>query len=334
MSPSELMSLIMSRFKTGNKRTIFVEASPGVGKTEIAYQAAKKLGIGFKAIHAPLMQPEDYGFPVISQDRGNVTFIVSKEKFPVVGSDSPETGILLIDELSQCDNNGQKILAQFINEREIHGQRLKDGWIIVATGNRTTDRAGANRMLSHLRDRVTTVQLDVSLDDWTTWALNNGMKPELIAFIRFRPNLLNEFNSQLEINPSPRSWAKGVNPDIGVIDHSLEFEVFKGEVGEGPAAEFLSFVKIYRNLPSVDVILLNPATADMPSDPATLYALCGALSVRATKDNFGRIMTYVDRMPPEFSVLFVSIAIRRCPEIQNSQDFIKWASTNGKALLT
>lgn len=334
MRPSQLKELIAARFRAGIKRPIHVESSPGIGKTQIAAQAAKELGIEFRAIHAPLMQPEDYGFPVISNDKTTVDFIVSKAKFPVEGSECADSGILLIDELSQSDNSTQKIIANLLQEREIHGQKLKAGWVIITTGNRMTDRAGANRILSHLKNRITTVELEASLDDWTAWALENQVKSEVIAFIRFRPDLLNSFDAQSEVNATPRSWVEGVSASLGAVDSTLELEVFKGDIGEGPAAEFCGFLKIYRKLPNPDAILLNPTTAEIPNDPATLYALVGALAHKTTAQNFNRAMTYVGRMAPEFTVLYVRDAIRRKPEIQATKEFIQWASGDGAKLLS
>jgi len=346
MKPSEFKSIIKARHLANLKRAIMVESSPGIGKTQICAQVAAELGIGFKAIHAPLLQPEDYGFPVIAADRSNVSFIVSREKFPVVGSDCPESGILLIDELSQADNSSQKILANLIQERQIHGQRLKEGWTIIATGNRVTDRAGANRLLSHLRNRLTTLELEVSIDDWSQWALSNSVKVEIIAFIRFRPELLNSFDPHAETNPTPRAWVEGVSADLGVVDSAHEFSMFSGAVGAGPAAEFSAFLKLFRKLPSPDVILLDPANAQLPTEPATLYALCGAMANKTTHDNFSRFMTYVGRMSPEFHVLYIRDAIRcktpkngkpcgncnRCAVTQ-SADFIQWASGQGAKVL-
>jgi MoxR-like ATPase len=318
MKPIELKSLIVSRFKALIKRPVHIESSPGLGKTQIAFQVAKELGVGFKAIHAPLLQPEDYGFPVIS----------------IEGSDCEETGIFLIDELPQADNSAQKILANLVQEREIHGRKLKSGWSIITTGNRSTDRAGASRLLSHLKNRLTTVELEASLDDWTQWALTNGVQTEVVAFIRFRPELLNNFDAQAEINPTPRSWVEGVSATLGVVDSALEFPCFKGDVGEGAAAEFVAFLKIFRKLPSVDAIMINPLDVAVPKDPATLYAICGALSAKVGKDSFGRAMQYVNRMPAEFSVLFVRDSLKRNPDIQASSDFIAWASGPGAKLLT
>jgi len=334
MKPSELKKSIAARHKAGIERAIHIKGAPGGGKTEIAGQAAKELGIGYKVIHAPLLQPEDYGFPVIAKERNNVDFVVSSEKFPIEGSDCPDEGILLIDELPQADNSAQKILANLLQAREIHGKKIKKGWTIVSTGNRTTDRAGANQLLSHLKDRVTEIDLDISVDDWTEWALANNIKLEVIGFVRFRPALLSAFDPQQEKSPTPRGWCQGVSAALGVVDPSLEFEFFKGDVGEAAAAEFCGFLKIFRELPSPDAILISPATTAVPTGSSVLYAIAGALAARTTGDNFDRVMTYVSRMPKEFSVLFIREAIRRNKDLQTTTEFIKWSCGPGKKLLT
>jgi hypothetical protein len=335
MRPSELKTAIADLFKAGFRRALYVTASPGVGKTEIAGQVAKELGIGFKVIHAPLLQPEDYGFPVISTDRKNVDFVVSTEKFPLVGSDCPDTGILLIDELPQSDASAQKILANLFSAREIHGKRLKDGWMLVATGNRVTDRAGASRLQSQLANRATQVELEVSIEDWTDWALNNNIKVEVISFIRFRPELLNAFDAQADVNATPRAWAMGVSDVLGSSTPGLEFELFKGAVGEGAAASFTGFLRICRDLPSLDVILMDPLGAPVPDDskPEVCYALCGALAHKTDVKNFGRIMDYMLRLPPEFQALYIKDALKLTKDaITGTKEFIQWATKHGSKL--
>lgn len=335
MKPTEFKELIKAIRNSGSRRALMVESSPGLGKTQIVAQASDELEIGFKAIHAPLLQPEDYGMPVVhGAKKDQLKFIVSAEKFPLEGSDCPESGIFLIDELSQADQSAQKILANLVQEREIHGQKLKAGWTIIATGNRQSDRAGANRILGHLSNRMTRVELEASLDDWTQWALENGVKSEVVAFIRFRPELLTNYDAKNEINATPRAWVEGVSARLGHIPTPLEFAVFSGDVGEGPASELLAFLKIFRTLPNPDAILLNPKKAEVPKEAATLYAITGALVSRVTEVNFGKALEYVKRLPPEFSVLFVKDAMAKCPDVTGTKEFIQWASKEGAALLS
>jgi len=331
MRPSLIASTIESMVAVA--RAMHLEGKPGLGKTQIVRQVADTMGIGFMQLHAPLMQPEDYGMPVVNASRDGVTFVVPTEKFPIEGSNCPERGILLVDELPQADNSGQKILANLIQEREIHGKRLKKGWTIVSTGNRAADRAGANRILSHLRNRMTTLEFEPHLDDWCVWALENDVAPEVVSFIRFRPGLLCDFDPQRDINPTPRAWVEGVSPIIAKVPAEAEFECFKGAVGEGAAAEFVGFLNIFRKLPNPDAVLMNPDTADVPEDGATRYAISGAIAARATDANFERVLTYAKRLPAEFMVLVVRDAIRHNKAIQNTKAFTQWAMKEGAKVL-
>ncbi len=303
-------------------RTLSIEGAPGGGKTTIVHEVAAELDIPCIERHMPTMLVEDFG--ILFPDSEDKLHYKLPDWFPVKGK-APERGILLFDDRNQAGPDLQKVLANICQARTLHGTPMPDGWMVVSTGNRQSDRAGANRVLSHLRNRETVLELETHLDDWTAWAIQNNVKPEVISFIRFRPNLLHDFDPQRDQNATPRAWVDGVSDVLGTVPAEAEFECFKGAVGEGAAAEFVGFVRIFRKLPNPDAILLNPLTADVPQDPATLYALSGALAQRATESNFERVAQYSERMPPEFSVLTVSYACRRDPDLANTQAFTKWS---------
>jgi len=304
------------------QRTVCIEGSPGGGKTTIVHEVAKELDVPIIERHMPTMLVEDFG--ILFPDQGQSLHYKLPDWFPVKGQ-APEAGILLFDDRNQASADLQKVLANICQARTLHGVEMPDGWQVISTGNRQSDRAGANRILSHLRNRETVLELETHLDDSTKWMIDNGVKGEVTSFLRFRPNLLHDFDPQRDQNPTPRSWVEGVSDVLGTVPAEAEFECFKGAVGEGAAAEFVGFVRIWRKLPNPDAILLNPTTADVPKDPATLYALAGAISERATEGNFERVCTYSERMPPEFSVLTVSYACRKKPDLANTQAFTKWS---------
>ena len=322
MRPQTLTATLKSL--VGIKRTVCVEGPPGGGKTTIVQDVAESLGYHYVERHLPTMLVEDFGIPVID---GPTLAYKIPDWFPAKGSsyDDGRGGVLCFDDRNQANADIQKVLANICQARTLHGVPMADGWSVVSTGNRQSDRAGANRVLSHLRNRETVLELETHLDDSTTWMINNDVRPEVVAFLRFRPNLLHDFDAQRDSNPTPRSWVEGVSAILGAVPHEAEYECFKGAVGEGAAAEFTGFMRIYRKLPNPDAILMNPTTADVPSDPATLYALSGALAERASEANFDRLATYTERMPPEFSVLAVSYACRKKPELANTQAFTQWA---------
>jgi len=304
------------------QRTLCIEGSPGGGKTTIVHEVAKELDVPCIERHMPTMLVEDFG--ILFPNGDDQLHYKLPEWFPIKGK-APERGILLFDDRNQANGDLQKVLANICQARTLHGVPMPDGWMVVSTGNKQSDRAGANRVLSHLRNRETVLDFDTHLDDWTSWAIDHNVKPEVVAFIRFRPNLLHDFDPQRDQNATPRSWVEGVSDVLGTVPSEAEYECFKGAVGEGAAAEFVGFVKIFRTLPNPDAILLNPTTSDVPKDPATLYALSGALADRATESNMERVCTYAERMGGDFSVLTVSYAARKKPELTNTQAFTKWS---------
>jgi hypothetical protein len=338
MKPSLIAAVMAARFQShlaGKlKRGMLITGLPGGGKTQITRQVAESLGVGFIAIHAPTMQPEDWGIPVLNQARDSVKFVVPCEKIPFEGDDNwPEHGIVLIDEISQLDNAQQKVVANLFQEREIHGRKVKAGWMFVCTGNPTTARAGANKLLSHLADRVTAYEFEIDMDDLCNWGLANDVAVEVISFWRFKPDLICDFDPHRDKNATPRGWVEGVSATLGNVPPEAEYETFKGDVGEGAAAVFKGYLNVFRKLPNPDAVIMAPMTAEVPDDPATLYALSGAIAHRASKANFDRVLQYANRMPPEFGVLVVRDSIKRCPDVQHTKAFITWASGPGAKIL-
>ena len=304
-------------------RSVAIEGAPGGGKTTIVHEVAESLGLPIVERHMPTMLVEDFGIPYPTDNGFEYKL---PDWFPYKGKTGTENGgVLLFDDRNQANADLQKVLANIQQARTLHGVPLADGWTVISTGNRQSDRAGANRVLSHLRNRETVLEFETHLDDSTSWMIDHGVNPMVVAFIRFRPHLLHDFDPQRDVNPTPRSWVEGVSAILGKVPAEAEFECFKGAVGEGAAAEFVGFVRIYRKLPNPDAILLNPDTADVPTDPATLYALSGAIAERASEGNMERVVTYTSRMPAEFSVLAISYAVRKKPELVNTQAFTNWA---------
>lgn len=311
-----------------------VEGSPGLGKTQLLVKSGMDR-FGHVLLHnAPLMQPEDYGMPVVNAAKDGIHFVVPSI-FPMVGTDTPDEGLIVIDELAGDANAGQKIWANIIQERVLHGQKVKPGWKFAATGNHVADRAGANRILSHLADRLLRVDFEPSLDDWCLWALENDVDPVVVSFLRFKPGQLSAFDPQQPKSPTPRGWAEKVSRIVSsdAIPKEAEFESIKGSVGEGAAAEFMGFLGMYRKLPNIDALLMDPDKAPLFKEPDVCFAIAGAIAHRAGKDNFERVMTYAKRMAPEFAVLTIRDSVRRCPEVQNTRAFIDWAMNEGAKTL-
>ena len=320
MRPSQTTRALSRCFETGLPAMIW--GPPGVGKSAVTKALANDRGIDLIDIRAILLDPVDLrGLPHINSE-GRAHW-ATPDFLPSEGE-----GILFLDELTSAPQLTQAACYQLVLDRKLGEYVLPEGWRIVAAGNRETDRGVVNRMPSALCNRFAHIDFAVDLDDWTTWAAGNGIATEIIAFIRFREELLHDFDAKRADKsfPTPRSWEFVSRLIIDPVDPDIEYPLIAGIVGEGAATEFTAFLKIARSIQSPDTILMSPDTADVPDDAGTLYAISSALARKATENNMDRVVTYANRLPDEFSVFLIKDALHREPDIAHTRAFIEWAA--------
>ena len=226
----------------------------------------------------------------------------------------------------------QAAFYQLVLDRRLGEYMLPDGWVIIAARNRDGARAHKTRMPTPLRNRFVHLDFEVDAHEWSEWAIGASKRPEVIAFIRFRPQLLSAFDRDANAFPSPRSWEFVSRILDSGPDASVEHEMFAGTVGTGAATEFSGFLRMFRELPNIDAILLNPSGEPVPDSPAAQYAVASALAHRASDTNFDRICLYLDRMPTAFRVLSVRDATLRDQKIKYTAGYTKWAIQNHHVL--
>ncbi len=181
------------------RQPVFVWGPPGVGKSSIIAQLAKALNLSLRDIRALLLDPVDLrGLPYVAEGRSKWAI---PEFLPADGA-----GILFLDELNAAPAMVQAAFYQLVLDRRLGEYMLPDDWVIIAAGNRDGDRAHTNRMPTPLRNRFVHLDFEVDSQEWSEWAIGTGIRPEVIAFIRFRPQLLSAFDRDANAFPSPRSW--------------------------------------------------------------------------------------------------------------------------------
>jgi len=311
------------------RKPVFVWGPPGVGKSDTVRQVAGELSHELIDLRAVLLDPVDLrGLPHINGD--DKAHWCQPAFLPTNGQ-----GILFLDELNAAPPLTQAACYQLVLDRKLGEYTLPEQWAVIAAGNRESDKAVTHRMPSALKNRFIHIDFDVDLDDWVRWALQANILTEVIAFIRFRPTLLHSFDptKQEKSFPTPRTWEYVSDLLNAGIPQEIEFNLIAGAVGEGAAAELAGFLRIYRDLPNPDSILLDPQNSHVPDDPATLYAICGALARKTSDNTAERIVTYAGRLPAEFSVLLIRDAKAQFPNIVNTRAFIQWTSDNKDVLI-
>ena len=296
----------------------FIWGGVGIGKSEIVHKVGESLGYEVRDVRVALLDPVDLrGVPSVENG-------TTKWNTPIfLPTENDAKTLLFLDELPHGSPSVQNALFQLIKDRKLGEYTLPESTVIVSAGNRIQDRAGANRVNTALGDRFIHLNLDPCPEEWTEWAVESGrIIPEIIAYMRYRPENLFVFDPNAQVNTTPRSWEYASRILATSPDKDIEQEILAGTVGEGVSAELIGFMRTYRSLPSIDKILNNPDSVDMDSDPAVMYAVCGILARKANKDNLANISAFLDKLPDEFAVLCMNDAVTTNPDLKKTKAYI------------
>jgi MoxR-like ATPases len=323
MKPTALSEYL--DFAITNNFPVLITGKPGIGKSDIVAQAATGSDAQLIISHPVVSDPTDYkGLPFPNKN-GTADFLPFGELQQIITA--KKKTVYFLDDLGQASPSVQAACMQLLLARRINGHKVSDQVTFIAATNRKQDKAAVTGMLEPVKSRFKTIQeLETDTDDWVKWALINDMPTELIAFIRFRPELLDNFEPTKEMinSASPRTVAAvGIQQAAG-LPQKFEYDVFKGAAGDAFATEYVTFLKLFRELPSVDEIILNPHKAPVPGEPGALYAISSALARKMNDDNIGSICTYLDRLPVENSVACMKDAETRDRTICSTRAFIEW----------
>jgi len=358
MKISQAMRAI--RLSHTSRRPVFLWGQPGAGKSDVVFQAAEQCSqgggvvqyhelrdvefdpgsaFGLHDVRLSQCEPVDIrGLPVPDLSN-NTTKWLPPDWLPHTSRDDiPDQGILFLDEANSAPPSVQAAAYQLVLDRRIGDYSLKPGWSIVLAGNRLTDGGVTFKMPKPLANRMIHLEVEVDVEEWTSWAIDHELPLSMIAFVRLRPDLLNTFEDHVkkklegEAFATPRTWhiAAGIvdlNPSLDIM-----IEMLNGTVGKGPAAEYFGFMQVWQKMPNIDGILLDPKGSPVPKDAATMYAVATALANRATPDNMDAVCAYLDRVQPEFSVLTMKDTQRRNPKCMTTKAFVRWANANAGLL--
>ena len=363
ISLSQMAGIIQEFAKA--KETAMFWGGPGIGKSMAAYQAADTLECRMHDVRLGQLDTVDArGLPLVFNPiHGAIIAIAQREERPkgwaglahaffdelcnnkrpvmewappgfLPPQDSTANHLLFLDELPSAPPSVQAACYQLIQDRAIGEYRLPDGAAIIAAGNRAHDRAHHHQMLSPLASRFVHFDVEVPADgrEWIRWATGAGIAPEVLFFIEYSPELLYAFEPKQwdgRAFPCPREWEKVSNivQRMNLNATALRAAV-RGAVGEGASIQFLAFLDIWQQLPSPDLILLDPHGAPVPTSADAMIALCGALykSRKVDESNFEAVTTYAGRkdMREEIGEFLVGQCAEQNPRLLRTHAWKKW----------
>jgi MoxR-like ATPase len=186
-----------------HQHSILLLSGPGVGKSDVVYQAAAAAKLPCRSLVGTQIAPEDVsGIPRIIGERS--VFCPPRVLLP----EKPEPFCLFLDELPACTPDIQKAFYSLLLERRIGEHPLPTGTWVVAAGNRVEDRSMVRALSSALVNRVIMLQIRVDVAEWLAWARGRSLRPEVVAFIEKHPETLQRpVPDKPAAFSTPRAWA-------------------------------------------------------------------------------------------------------------------------------
>jgi hypothetical protein len=317
MRPALLLRVLEREFvsaEEGHHTPVMLWGPPGVGKSQMVAHIAERHAVPVIDVRLSQMEPSDLrGIPFRSGE--HVEWAI-----PAILPDAVRhgpAGILFLDEITSAPPAVSAAAYQLILDRRLGEYQVPDHWAIFAAGNRQGDRGVTYSMPAPLANRFSHFEVETHLDDWVAWAYRRGIDERLIAFLRFRPELLFDFDPAHNpvAFPSPRSWEFAHRGLKKFEDHP---ELLQGTLQAcvGPAAgiELTAFVNSLDQMPDLDAIVAGEPVP-VPREIDLQYAVAAALVGRAirAKDaadaatTIGNILRYAGLFPQrEMGVMLVS----------------------------
>ena len=261
--PNDTNDIVLRAMKA--ERPIFIWGAPGIGKSELVQEIVDsgELGNAYMIdLRLALMEPTDLrGYPFRNPENNLMEWAPPADLPTQEMAELHDTIVLFLDELNSAPPSEQAAAYQLVLNKRIGQYKLPHNVKIVAAGNRETDRGVTYRMPSPLANRFRHINMEVNFEDWSIWATNNKVHPDVIGYLTYSKADLFDFDPKTSSQAfaTPRSWnyvseilsTEGFD---GASDFQQKAEV-AGAIGEGMAIKFCEHRKIASQLPNPEDVL-------------------------------------------------------------------------------
>jgi len=266
---------LLKAFK--KQRPLFLWGPPGIGKSELVADITEELGGYMIDLRLGQMEPTDIrGIPFYNKDLGKMDWAPPielpdeelAEQYPLV--------VLFLDELNSAAPSVQAAAYQLILNRRIGKYALPKNVVMVAAGNRESDKGVTYRMPTPLANRFIHQEMKVDFPSWQEWAVNNNIHKDVVGYLSFAKQDLYDFDAKSASRAfaTPRSWTfvSELLEDEDSDDDTL-MNLVAGTIGEGLAVKFMAHRKIAGRMPKPEDILAGKEKDLNVKEVSAMYSL-------------------------------------------------------------
>jgi MoxR-like ATPase len=266
---------LLKAFKV--KRPLFLWGPPGIGKSELVEGITRDLNGYMIDLRLGQMEPTDIrGIPFYNKDIGKMDWAPPVElpdeelasQYPIV--------VLFLDELNSAAPSVQSAAYQLILNRRIGKYRLPDNVVMVAAGNRESDKGVTYRMPTPLANRFLHQEMKVDFASWQEWAVTHNIHKDVVGYLSFAKQDLYDFDAKSASRAfaTPRTWTfvSELLADDDNDDDTLT-NLIAGTVGEGLAVKFMAHRKVAGRMPKPEDILNGKVKDLNVKEVSAMYSL-------------------------------------------------------------
>jgi len=284
------------------KRPMFLWGPPGIGKSEVVADITRELGGFMIDLRLGQMDPTDIrGIPFFNREAGKMDWAPPIDlpdedlasQYPII--------VLFMDEMNSAAPAVQAAAYQLVLNRRIGRYRLPDNVVMIAAGNRESDKGVTYRMPTPLANRFVHVEMRADFATWQDWAVTHGIHKDVVGYLSFAKQDLYDFDARSSSRSfaTPRSWTfvSELLEDED-LDDVTATDLIAGTIGEGLAVKFQAHRKVAGRLPRPEDILSGKEKDLGVKEVSAMYSLVislcyelkDALEVRRVTDKEFHVM--------------------------------------------
>ncbi|MDD6175998.1 MAG: MoxR family ATPase [Firmicutes bacterium] len=293
------ISLVETKTPFKKFPSVMLWGPPGVGKSQGVREIAETIEtrtskrVAITDVRLLLFNPVDLrGIPTANEDKTLAVWL--KPKIFQMDDSDQTINILFLDEISAAPPSVQSAAYQIALDRTIGEHKLPDNCIVIAAGNRVTDKSVAYNMPKALANRLCHFEIRGDSASWHNWAVKNGVHEFVVGYLEYNPSALMRFDptgTGLAF-PTPRSWEM-VSNILNTVSDDPEsvYPMIVGCIGHSAAGNFRTWTELYQTMPPVEDIFAGKETA-VPKAPELLIALRSAMTAYARKHPDKRLIDH------------------------------------------
>jgi len=170
----------------------------------------------------------------------------------------------------------QAAAYQLILNRRVGKYFLPENVVLVAAGNRESDKGVTYRMPTPLANRFIHQEMRVDFASYQEWAVNNNIHKDVVGYLSFAKQDLYDFDpkSASRAFATPRSWTfvSQILEDEDGDDDTI-MNLIAGTVGEGLAVKFMAHRKVAGRMPKPEDILSGKEKDLNVKEVSAMYSL-------------------------------------------------------------